>query len=61
MTNPFDDDSASFTVLRNDIGQHSLWPDPLPVPAGWHQVFGPASKAECEEFVTENWTDLTRV
>ncbi|MFR9728397.1 MbtH family protein [Saccharopolyspora sp. MS10] len=60
MTSPFDDESASFAVLRNDRAQHSLWPGALPGPDGWHQVFGPASRAECEEYVTEHWTDLTR-
>lgn len=61
MTNPFDDDSASFAVLRNERTQHSLWPWTLAVPAGWHLAFGPADRAACEEYVNEHWTDHTRV
>ncbi|MBW8714767.1 MAG: MbtH family protein [Variovorax paradoxus] len=35
MSNPFDDKSASFLVLVNHEGQHSLWPAFIAVPAGW--------------------------
>ena len=31
--NPFDDESGEFFVLRNDEGQHSLWPSFAAVPA----------------------------
>jgi uncharacterized protein YbdZ (MbtH family) len=57
MTNPFDDD-GEFTVLVNDEGQHSLWPQVAPVPAGWRVVHGPASRASAVEFVEEHWTDM---
>ncbi|MGH3586045.1 MAG: MbtH family protein [Pseudonocardia sp.] len=56
--NPFDDPDGTFRVLVNDEEQHSLWPDFVPVPAGWRAVFGPAGRAECLEHVERTWTDL---
>lgn len=58
MTNPFDDETATFRVLVNDHGQHSLWPDFTPVPGGWVEVFGPDSRERCLDYVTAHWTDL---
>jgi len=58
MTNPFEDNEASFRVLINDENQHSIWPSFIEVPAGWRGAHGPASKAECLKFVEENWTDM---
>lgn len=42
MTNPFEDPDASYLVLTNDEGQHSLWPLFAEVPEGWAVVFGEA-------------------
>ncbi|MBD2892719.1 MbtH family protein [Actinomadura nitritigenes] len=58
MTNPFDDPDGTFLVLVNAEGQHSLWPGFADVPPGWTAAFGPASRADCLAYVTENWTDL---
>lgn len=58
MANPFDDDSGVFRVLVNDEGQHSLWPDFAPIPAGWSSVHGPAARAACLEYVERHWTDM---
>lgn len=57
-TNPFDDEDGTFHVLRNDEGQHSLWPTFAEVPAGWQVVHGPADRADCLEYVETHWTDL---
>ncbi|MGP3966627.1 MbtH family protein [Streptomyces sp. 6N223] len=57
-TNPFDDPDGTFTVLVNDEGQHSLWPDFAPVPAGWRAVHGPADRQSCLDYVETNWTDM---
>jgi MbtH protein len=57
-TNPFESESASYRVLVNDEGQHSLWPDLVAIPAGWRSVFGPDLRAACLSFITESWTDL---
>ncbi len=58
MANPFDDDSGVFRVLVNDEGQHSLWPDFAPIPAGWSSVHGPAARTACLEYVERHWTDM---
>ncbi|MGW5473275.1 MbtH family protein [Streptomyces chartreusis] len=58
MTNPFDNENGTFLVLVNDEGQHSLWPVFAEIPQGWTTVFGEASRAECLEFVEQNWTDM---
>jgi MbtH protein len=58
MTNPFDDEDGTYLVLVNDEGQHSLWPDSLPVPGGWRPVHGPAGRAACLEYVERTWTDM---
>ncbi|MDT0444520.1 MbtH family protein [Streptomyces johnsoniae] len=58
MTNAFDDADGVFLVLVNAEGQHSLWPAPIAVPAGWRVVHGPGSRGECLEYIERNWTDL---
>lgn len=58
MNNPFDDDKGTFLVLVNDEGQHSLWPDFAPVPAGWTAAFGPEARAACMDYVDRSWTDM---
>jgi MbtH protein len=58
MTNPFEDEDASYLVLVNDENQHSLWPADLDVPDGWRQVFGAAPRPECLTYVEEHWTDM---
>jgi MbtH protein len=57
-TNPFDDEEGRFYVVVNDEDQHSLWPIFADVPEGWRVVFGEAGRAECLEYVEQNWTDM---
>lgn len=58
MTNPFEDDNASYLVLVNDENQHSLWPADIDVPDGWRVVLGATSRQECLSYVEEHWTDM---
>jgi MbtH protein len=58
MTNPFEDPDASYLVLINDEGQHSLWPVFADVPEGWETIFGEAARQECLDFIETNWTDM---
>ncbi|WP_322784815.1 MbtH family protein [Streptomyces sp. VB1] len=58
MTNPFEDENGTYFVLRNDEGQHSLWPAFADVPAGWTAVFGEAGRQACLDHIEENWTDM---
>ncbi len=56
--NPFDDDIGRFFVLVNDEDQHSIWPVFAEVPAGWQVVYGESNKADCLDYVDQNWTDI---
>ncbi|MEU0398729.1 MbtH family protein [Streptomyces sp. NPDC006197] len=58
MSNPFDNDDASFRVLVNAEGQHSLWPVFAEVPEGWEVVHGEADRRSCLAYVEEHWTDM---
>ncbi|MEV7996313.1 MbtH family protein [Streptomyces sp. NPDC086077] len=58
MANPFDDDTASFHVLVNDEGQHSLWPVFAAVPQGWEVRLENSSRQVCLDYVEEHWTDM---
>ncbi len=58
MSNPFEDDDASYLVLRNAEGQYSLWPSFAEVPAGWETVYGEADRRSCVDHVNEHWVDM---
>ncbi|MFF7591549.1 MbtH family protein [Kitasatospora purpeofusca] len=58
MANPFEDPDASYRVLVNAEGQHSLWPAFADVPEGWDQVFGEAGRQECLDYIEREWTDM---
>ena len=58
MTNPFESPSATYCVLLNKRGQHSLWPDFISVPAGWI-VVGPKGNCDaCMRWIDEAWTEM---
>ncbi|MDQ1034827.1 MbtH protein [Streptomyces sp. V3I8] len=57
-TNPFENPEGTYSVLVNDEGQYSLWPDFVDVPAGWTVVHGPAPRQECLDHIEVTWTDL---
>ncbi|MFC0105617.1 MbtH family protein [Kibdelosporangium aridum] len=57
-TNPFDDEGGKFYVLVNEERQHSLWPSFVAVPDGWNVAFGEDGRAECLEYVEQNWVDM---
>jgi uncharacterized protein YbdZ (MbtH family) len=58
MPNVFDDPEGIFLVLKNAEDQHSLWPRAIDVPPGWATVHGPAPRADCMNFIRDNWTDM---
>ncbi|ONI76151.1 MbtH family protein [Actinosynnema sp. ALI-1.44] len=59
MVDPFEIEDASYLVLVNRLGQHSLWPEVIDVPSGWQVVYGGAERQACLDYVAENWTDIT--
>ncbi|MEU2792832.1 MbtH family protein [Streptomyces sp. NPDC007100] len=58
MTNPFENPDATYLVLVNDEGQHSLWPSFAEVPAGWTVARGADTREACLAHVEEHWTDM---
>ncbi|MGO4146371.1 MbtH family protein [Paenarthrobacter sp. YAF11_1] len=58
VTNPFDDTSATFSVLVNEYQQHSLWPSFAATPKGWVAMFGPDNREACLEYVSQTWLDM---
>ena len=58
MTNPFEDPDATYLVLVNDEGQHSLWPSFADVPAGWTVALAETDRQSCLDHINENWTDM---
>ena len=55
---PSTESAVLSVVLRNDEDQYAIWPADRRVPAGWHQIGGPASAAWCGSLVDRRWTDL---
>jgi MbtH protein len=58
VTNPFEDENATYHVLINDEGQHSLWPSFKEVPKGWTIIHRSDGRAACLEFINQHWTDM---
>lgn len=58
MSNPFDDESATFLVLVNAEDQYSLWPEFAPVPDGWTVELPAATRQACLDHINERWTDM---
>lgn len=56
--NPFETQTGFFTVLTNDEGHHSLWPDGVPRPQGWRSVLEKQTKHACLAHVDEQGSAL---
>ena len=53
-----DNENTVFVVVVNDEQQYSIWPEALPLPAGWTAAGQRGSKAECLARVEQVWTDM---
>jgi MbtH protein len=58
VTFDFESPEARFKVLVNSEEQYSIWPADLRLPGGWSETGVTASKAECDRYLDETWTDL---
>ena len=47
-----------YYVVRNDVGQYSVWPASVETPQGWHPHGKAGSREECLTVVDGIWTDL---
>ncbi|MFD8396075.1 MbtH family protein [Streptomyces sp. NPDC059680] len=54
----FDDDERRFAVVRNDRGQHSIWPVDRTAPAGWRQTGFTGVRSDCLTHIAQAWTGL---
>jgi MbtH protein len=58
MTNPFEDETATYMVLINEEGQYSLWPSFIDVPLGWNVTRPGDSRQACLDYINQHWTDM---
>jgi MbtH protein len=58
VADPFENEDASYFVLVNHLGQHSLWPEVIEVPSGWQVVLRLSRRQECLDYVAANLTDI---
>jgi MbtH protein len=56
-SNPFEDRDATYSVLRNDEGQYSLWPSVVKIPSGWSAVHE-GSRDSGLEYIAARWCNL---
>ena len=61
VSNPFDDEHARFLILKNSLGQFSLWPEYLRIPLGWDVVLESATRDVCHQYLAQNWPDVTAI
>jgi MbtH protein len=50
---------GSYRVVVNVEGQYSIWPDFLPIPAGWTPTGFEGAKGDCLAHVDAVWSDMT--
>ena len=53
-----EDPFESYSVVVNDEGQYSIWPEGRAMPLGWKAVGHAGPKDECLEYIGANWTDM---
>jgi MbtH protein len=53
-----DDPFSSYSVVVNDEGQYSIWPEGREIPLGWKAVGLSGPKDKCLEYIEEHWTDM---
>ncbi|WP_051801389.1 MbtH family protein [Streptomyces sp. NRRL F-525] len=63
MSQPYDTHEAPGTeprhlVVVNHEEQYSVWPAPLPLPAGWRAAGFEGTRAEALAHIETVWTDL---
>lgn len=58
MTNPFEDNDATYLALINGEGQYSLWPASITVPDGWTIAHPEDTRQACLDYIEHSWTDM---
>lgn len=55
MSNDDEDPFDVYDVVTNSTGDHSIWPQARPMPAGWSAVGTSGSRAQCLSWIEDNW------
>jgi MbtH protein len=58
MSHPFEKTDELYLVLVNSENHHSLWPERLPVPAGWVCAHPADTRRACLDYADSHWPDL---
>jgi MbtH protein len=53
----FDEPEHPHLVVVNHEGMYSIWPEELPVPAGW-EICATGTREECIATIETMWTDM---
>lgn len=53
-----DSEKTEFLVVKNEQEQFSIWPAYRDIPQGWVAENIRGNKAECLDYINENWTDM---
>jgi len=54
----FERDDPTFSVVVNDEGQYSIWPQYKDVPPGWRATGFAGLKEDCLSHIEVVWTDM---
>ncbi|MGV9678260.1 MbtH family protein [Nocardia sp. NPDC003482] len=47
-----------YLVVRNDVGQYSVWPASRPLPDGWRATGARGTRPQCLSHIDTVWTDI---
>ena len=50
--------TGDFTVVVNNLGQHSLWRTRVKVPPGWRRRSAVMTESECLAEIERSWRDM---
>ncbi|MGC4808472.1 amino acid adenylation domain-containing protein [Micromonospora sp. DT233] len=50
--------SPATSVVRNHVGQYSVWPTEHKLPGGWQKVGPQGTESDCLAWIRDEWTDL---
>ena len=51
-------DGIQYLVVVNHEEQYTIWAADRELPLGWKSIGDPRSKADCLQYIEENWTDM---
>ncbi len=56
MENEFQDwQDGELVVVKNQLGEYSIWPKAKAIPEGWENQGVEGNKQECLDYIKEKW------